>query len=214
MGYWDETDIPFYYGLGAARSRCATATSARSSRRPIRTGASSSPVPRRASSRRTSPTSRSSRPRTGRSSTACTRTASRWRDYASDLPGVAVIAKTANTYGKNISPIAQFHTDAAAGTLPAVSFVDPSFATRPRRVGGEQRRHQLRRELRRQGRQLGVQQSQLEEHRPHLHLRRARRLLRPRSAAGRGQARQHSSRRRRNRASRARTTGTASACRR
>ena len=45
MGYWDETDIPFYYGL--ARSfPSATATSARCSRRRTRTGGSSSPAPR------------------------------------------------------------------------------------------------------------------------------------------------------------------------
>jgi phospholipase C len=47
-----------------------------------------------------------------------------WRDYAQDLP-------TAAFFGvkqlPNIRPLAAFFEDAAAGTLPHVSFVDPGF---------------------------------------------------------------------------------------
>jgi phospholipase C len=47
-----------------------------------------------------------------------------WRDYAQDLP-------TAAFFGvkqlPNIRPLAGFFEDAAAGTLPHVSFVDPGF---------------------------------------------------------------------------------------
>ena len=37
------------------------------------------------------------------------------------------LLKTATTYAKNLSPIDQFYKDAKAGSLPAVSFVDPNF---------------------------------------------------------------------------------------
>jgi phospholipase C len=49
-----------------------------------------------------------------------------WKDYASDLPYAAIFAISPG----HTSPIGAFLADAAAGTLPAVSFIDPSsFAT-------------------------------------------------------------------------------------
>jgi len=50
-----------------------------------------------------------------------------WRNYYSDVPSVAVLLAYAQQNTAKLSPIAQFFTDAAAGTLPAVSLVDPKF---------------------------------------------------------------------------------------
>src|SRR4030095_16991808 len=50
-----------------------------------------------------------------------------WLDYYSDLPGVGVLLDYTVAHTDRLAPIAQFFTDAAAGTLPAVSFVDPIF---------------------------------------------------------------------------------------
>ncbi len=50
-----------------------------------------------------------------------------WRNYFTDLPGTAVIPSILSSHPQGLAPIAQFFTDCAAGTLPAVSFVDPEF---------------------------------------------------------------------------------------
>ena len=50
-----------------------------------------------------------------------------WHDYATDLPGVDVILGNAAKFPKNITTIDNFYKDAAAGSLPSVSFVDPRF---------------------------------------------------------------------------------------
>jgi len=47
-----------------------------------------------------------------------------WTDYYSDLPYSLVF----NPSSSHQQPMAKFFTDAAAGTLPAVSFIDPSAA--------------------------------------------------------------------------------------
>lgn len=50
-----------------------------------------------------------------------------WRNYFTDLPSMGVIGSTVEKYPQNLSPIAQFFTDCAAGNLPSVSIVDPEF---------------------------------------------------------------------------------------
>ncbi|HKA29054.1 MAG TPA: alkaline phosphatase family protein [Candidatus Binatia bacterium] len=47
-----------------------------------------------------------------------------WVDYASDVPYSALMFHVSAGHQK---PVTMFATDAAAGTLPAVAFVDPSF---------------------------------------------------------------------------------------
>src|SRR5207245_2316153 len=47
-----------------------------------------------------------------------------WRDYFTDLPATGVIASIPMKHPQNLAPIDQFYADCAAGTLPAVSFVD------------------------------------------------------------------------------------------
>ncbi len=50
-----------------------------------------------------------------------------WRNYFTDLPQTAIIPSIVEKYPSNISTIAQFYADCAAGSLPSVSFVDPEF---------------------------------------------------------------------------------------
>jgi phospholipase C len=58
-----------------------------------------------------------------------------WRNYFTDLPSVGIIGTTVEKYPQNLSPIAQFFGDCAAGTLPSVSIVDPEFGVAGQ-VGG------------------------------------------------------------------------------
>ncbi len=50
-----------------------------------------------------------------------------WRNYFTDLPQTAIIPSIIEKYPGNLATYAQFLADCAAGTLPAVSFVDPEF---------------------------------------------------------------------------------------
>src|SRR5262249_25600902 len=50
-----------------------------------------------------------------------------WRNYFSDLPSVAILAHLAQNYTTHFAPIDEFFADAAAGTLPGFSLVDPAF---------------------------------------------------------------------------------------
>jgi phospholipase C len=130
MGYWDETDIPFYYGLARAfplcdRYFCSTLAQTYPNRRFLIAGTASGVVTTNISN------VTKFEPANGTIFDRLHQHGITWRDYASDLPSVAVIAATANKYGKNISSRDQFHKDAAAGTLPAVSYVDTRYVTDP-----------------------------------------------------------------------------------
>ena len=50
-----------------------------------------------------------------------------WRDYYSDLPQVGLFKSVFDGNQDKIKPVADYFTDAAAGTLPAVSYVDAEF---------------------------------------------------------------------------------------
>ncbi|MBZ0254332.1 MAG: phosphoesterase, partial [Candidatus Methylomirabilis sp.] len=50
-----------------------------------------------------------------------------WRYYYADVPFLAVFVDKLGEYGPNIKPVDQYYADAAAGTLPNVTFVDPSY---------------------------------------------------------------------------------------
>jgi phospholipase C len=49
-----------------------------------------------------------------------------WKVYASDLP-FALLYTYVQAHQENVTAIAQFYADAAAGVLPEIAFVDPSF---------------------------------------------------------------------------------------
>jgi phospholipase C len=130
MGYWDETDIPFYYGLANAfpvcdRFFCSTLAQTYPNRRFLLAGTASGVV--------STSTSNLDKffPANGTILDRLHAHGISWLDYATDLPAVDVILKNASTYAKNAVPIGQFYTDAATGSLPAVSFVDPRFSNDP-----------------------------------------------------------------------------------
>jgi phospholipase C len=50
-----------------------------------------------------------------------------WRDYYTDLPSAGLFKSVVDADRAKLLPIAQFAADAAAGALPAVSFVEPNF---------------------------------------------------------------------------------------
>jgi phospholipase C len=50
-----------------------------------------------------------------------------WRNYFTDVPQTAVVRSTLTRYPFNHVPIAEFFSDCRAGSLPSVSFVDPSI---------------------------------------------------------------------------------------
>ena len=134
-----------------------------------------------------------------------------WRNYFTDLPSVGVIGSTVEKYPQNLSPIAQLFADLAANNLPSVSDRGPGVrrcgrgrwtslrtagapgarpeSQRNRRLGGEPAGHVLRRVLGLPGRQSDPRLARLAAHAAALHLRRARRLLRPRAAPGGDRAR-------------------------
>jgi phospholipase C len=126
MGYWDRTDIPFYYDLASTfplcdRFFCSVLAQTYPNRRFLLAGTASGVVTTSASNLGQFP------PTNGTILDRLHAHGISWRDYYTDLPAVGVILKNVTTYEKNLSPIDQFYKDAKAGTLPAVSFVDPNF---------------------------------------------------------------------------------------
>jgi hypothetical protein len=114
-----------------------------------------------------------------------------WKVYYAQIAFAQVFAYVRNLHQANLAPVAQYFVDAQNGTLPQVSFVDPIFlgstTVEKRRApaGGRAGRAGLRVEHR----EGAFGEPALDAVRPLPHLRRARRLLRPRPAAARVSAR-------------------------
>ena len=126
MGYWDKSDIPFYYGLARTfplcdRYFCSTLAQTYPNRRFLIAGTASGVV-----STDTANLDKYA-PANGTILDRLSAHGISWHDYATDLPGVDVILGNAAKFPKNITTIDKFYKDAAAGSLPSVSFVDPRF---------------------------------------------------------------------------------------
>ena len=101
MGYWDETDIPFYYGLAKTFPLCDRyfcSVLAQTYPEPAFPHRGNRVGRRDHEHLRTSPKF-AARERHDLRSAASAHGIS-WRDYATDLPGVAVILGNANKYGE------------------------------------------------------------------------------------------------------------------
>jgi len=126
MGYWTGDDIPFYYGLArtfplASRWFCSTLCQTYPNRRFLMAGTAAGIID-------TSTASLAApAPPNGNIFDRLDRLGLAWRNYYSDVPSVFILSKYAQQHFSNIVPVAQFFKDAAAGTLPPVSLVDPSF---------------------------------------------------------------------------------------
>ena len=134
MGYWDESDIPFYYSLAKTfcvgnRSFCSTQGQTYPNRRYMMAGTSSGNI-----STTTSSFSMAA-PANGTLMDVMTKYGVTWKDYFTDLPNIAIIPQNVTNHPTNFAQLAEFFTDCAAGTLPNVSYVDPEFGATSE-VGG------------------------------------------------------------------------------
>jgi len=126
MGYWDSTDIPFYYGLAetfpvADRWFCSVLAQTYPNRRFLIAGTAAGIVSTSVQSLSAPP------PPNGTIFEQFDAHGITWRDYYTDLPSVLVIPSSTKNPA-NLVKNTQFLTDAAAGTLPSFCIVDPNFS--------------------------------------------------------------------------------------
>ncbi|HVV77031.1 MAG TPA: alkaline phosphatase family protein [Mycobacteriales bacterium] len=126
MGYWDETDLPFYYAIAkhftlANRWFCSAPCQTYPNRRYLMAATSYGLVST------TLPGPSDPPPPHGTIFDRLNAHGISWKNYFTDLPQTAIIPSVVKHNPTHLAPIATFYTDAATGTLPAVSFVDPDF---------------------------------------------------------------------------------------
>jgi phospholipase C len=126
MGYWDESDLPFYYGLArtfplATRWFGSTLCQTYPNRRFLMAGTAAGIISTSTASLTAPP------PPNGNIFERLDAHGISWRNYYSDLPSVAILLQYASQNPTKLAPVTQFHADAAAGTLPSVSLVDPYY---------------------------------------------------------------------------------------
>ncbi len=127
MGYWTGQDIPFYYGLAktfplASRWFGSTLCQTYPNRRFLMAGTAAGIIDT------SDKALRAPAPPNGNIFERLDQHGIAWRNYATDAPSVAILVQYALRHQESILPINQFFLDAAAGTLPAVSVVDPAFS--------------------------------------------------------------------------------------
>jgi phospholipase C len=126
MGYWDDRDLPFYYSLAktfALANRWFSSAPCQTypNRRYLMAGTSFGLV------RTVVPGPNDAPPPNGTIFDRLNAHGISWTNYFTDLPQVAIIPSVPLNNPTHLASIAQFYVDAAAGALPAVSFVDPDF---------------------------------------------------------------------------------------
>ncbi len=126
MGYYTNADIPFYYSLAttftlANRWFCSTPCQTYPNRRFLMAGTAYGNITTDNQSLMDPP------PPNGTIFDRLSQYGISWRNYFSDLPATGIIPSIPEKYPGNLAHIAQFYADCAAGSLPAVSFVDPEF---------------------------------------------------------------------------------------
>ena len=127
MGYWDGRDLPFYYGLAQTfplcdRWFCSTLCQTYPNRLFLMAGTAAGLVSTDVQAIISRP-----EPPNGSIFQQLDAHGISWLDYASDLPQILLFPKYYNAHPHAHVPVQRFFDDAAAGTLPAVSFVDPPF---------------------------------------------------------------------------------------
>jgi phospholipase C len=125
MYYYDESDIPFYYSFAKTftvgnRWFCSAPCQTYPNRRFYLAGTAFGLISTTTSSVTQSPPNGTLFDRLNAHNIT-------WKDYFVDVPGTAVIFDIPRKNLLNMAPIAEFYLDCAAGTLPAVSFVDPEI---------------------------------------------------------------------------------------
>ena len=122
MGYYTEDDLPFYYSLAntftlANRWFCSVPAQTYPNRRFYMAGTASGIVS-------TDIDNIDVYPPNGTIWDQLSGNGISWKNYFSDAPTTAIILDTIFRYPENLTSIAEFFVDAAAGTLPSVSLVD------------------------------------------------------------------------------------------
>ncbi len=125
MLYYDESDIPFYYSFANTfcvgnRWFCSAPCQTYPNRRFYLCGTAFGLIS-------TDTSSISKSPPNGTIFDRLNHYGVSWKDYFVDVPGTAVILDVVEKNLLKMAPIAEFFLDCAAGTLPAVSFVDPEI---------------------------------------------------------------------------------------
>lgn len=135
MGYYTEDDLPFYYSIAktftlANRWFCSAPCQTYPNRRFLMAGTASGVI-------RTDTATVMRYPPHGTIWDQLSRHNISWTNYFTDLPTSAIISDTVKRYPTHYHRTEQFYVDAAAGTLPAVSLVDPNEGAAQGVVPGE-----------------------------------------------------------------------------
>jgi phospholipase C len=125
MGYYDQSDIPFYYDLFSTfamsdRYFCAVLGSTYPNRFYLAAGTSFGIVNTKITNLAPPGVPNVYRLLNDRGIT--------WKSYAAVLPSMFLFPDFAMTQSDHVFPVEQFARDAADGTLPQVSFVEAGFA--------------------------------------------------------------------------------------
>ncbi len=124
MAYWTGADLPFYYGLASTfpicdRYFCSTLCQTYPNRRYLMAGTSLGMVGD------PFPSVTDPRPPNGTIFDKLNAHGISWKDYFADLPTAGLFPYLIEDNPGKVVPVAEFFADAAAGTLPAFSLVDP-----------------------------------------------------------------------------------------
>ncbi|HEY2813453.1 MAG TPA: alkaline phosphatase family protein [Acidimicrobiales bacterium] len=127
MGYWTADDIPFYYGLANTFPVCdrwfsSCLAQTFPNRRFLLAATALGTINNDLSIVTNGP-----QPPNGTIMDLLNRHTIPWRDYYTSLPSAALYLPLFNANADKIAHIEQFFTDAAAGTLPAFSLVEPDY---------------------------------------------------------------------------------------
>jgi phospholipase C len=127
MGYWTGDDIPFYYGLAKAFPVCdrwfgSCLAQTYPNRRFLIAGTAAGIVNTTIDS-----ITKAEAPPNGSIFERLDAHGITWRNYFTDVPGVAILPKLLQDGADNIVKVDQYFTDAAAGTLPGFAIIDPNF---------------------------------------------------------------------------------------
>jgi phospholipase C len=126
MGYWTGQDLPFYYGLASTFPVCdrwfaSCLAQTYPNRRFLLAGTA------RGNIRTETATLTDPPPPNGTIMDALDRHGIAWKNYYSNLPTLGLYLPVLATNPDKVVKVAQFFSDAAAGTLPAFAIVDPEF---------------------------------------------------------------------------------------
>ncbi|MGH2719642.1 MAG: phospholipase C [Actinomycetota bacterium] len=127
MWYWDRADLPFYYALASTfpvcdRYFCSVLGQTDPNRRFLQAGSAFGQV------NDATPSLSAPPPPNGTIFDSLSAHGISWKNYFVDTPSTALFPYQVARYAGNIVAASTFLADAARGTLPSVSLVDPQFA--------------------------------------------------------------------------------------